>query len=174
MGEDAEQELEQTPMDATDVPAAKRPHVELPRDEPLESTIERIEAAEQRGAEMHYRVKWRGKGPEHNTWVAESELDVVGLELAASLEVEVAADVACSADASIDDGDGELFFVEALISRRISNKTSRYEYLVRWHGFDCAHDSWEPACGLPADMRAEFDAAFRAGSKRARCGSAEC
>ena len=67
-----------------------------------------------------------------------------------------------------DDGDDE-YVDEKLIDRRMNCGTGRYEYLVQWGGFPPEEDTWEPAEGLPADIRSAFDATMRSSSRsRAR------
>ena len=51
------------------------------------AVVERIITAEERAGEMHYLIKWRGRGEQANTWVALSALPGTrAVELAASFE----------------------------------------------------------------------------------------
>ena len=119
---------------------------------------------------MHYLIKWRNKGVEENSWLTDIELHALGTEsvelLAAFKEAQVEEpQVAGGTEAEPEDPDE--FYVEALLDRRYSYRSSSLEYLIRWGGFGSEDDSWEPAEGLPADMRSEYDASHR-GSGRAQ------
>ena len=52
-----------------------------------------------------------------------------------------------------------IFHIETVLKRR--KKKSKVEYLIRWSGFDAAHNSWEPRVQLVADgngpLLEEFD-----------------
>jgi hypothetical protein len=138
------------------------------------TSVEYVVTAEERNGEMHYLLKWCGRDESANTWVAQSALpDTHAIELVAAFEETAAAadelegdDAGEGDDASMGEESNE-FFVEALLDRRLRRRDLTYEYLVHWWGFDASQDSWEPAEGLPLDMREEFDASMRS-SKRAR------
>ena len=120
-------------------------------------------------------IKWTGLTPEENTWLPESDLDLHSLELVAAAEQAACAESlptdegVCNAKAVTgEEGDADLFFVEALIDRRISRKTGTREYLVRWGGFGPEEDGWEGELGLPLDMRVEYDDAQRVSQRPSR------
>ena len=52
-----------------------------------------------------------------------------------------------------------IFHIETVLKRR--KKKNKVEYLIRWSGFDAAHNSWEPRVQLVADgngpLLEEFD-----------------
>ena len=124
---------------------------------------------------MHYLVKWRGRSEQAASWVAQSALpDAYAIELAAALEEALAREAEDAADDGDSAGDAnesedDEYSIEMLVQRRMNCRTGRYEYLVRWQGFPPEEDSWEPAEGLPADTRAEFDATQRSASRSRVC-----
>ena len=80
--------------------------------------------------------------------------------------MQVEADQVGTIEAEIEDTDE--FHVEALLDRRYSLRLSCLEYRVRWGGFGSEDDSWEPADGLPLDIRDEFDASRRSSGRAQR------
>ena len=136
---------------------------------------ERVEEISEQNGEAVYLIKWMGLTPEENTWVPESGLDLHSLELVATAEQAACAESVptdegvCNAEAVAgEEGDADLFFVEALVDRRISRKTGTREYLVRWGGFGPEEDSWEVELGLPLDMRVEYDDSQRVSQRPSR------
>ena len=56
------------------------------------------------------------------------------------------------------EGDPE-FFIDHIVSHRVSKvrKKSVVHYLIRWHGFDANHDSFEPRGTVPPGLHNLFD-----------------
>lgn len=55
--------------------------------------------------------------------------------------------------ADVRDSKSEAFYVEDIIDHRRSN--NRDEYLVKWHGYDSSHNTWEPVSSF--EDRASID-----------------
>ena len=53
---------------------------------------------------------------------------------------------------SDDESSDEEYEVAAVLARRRRTPRSKWEYLIRWKGYDPSHDTWEPATHVLADI----------------------